>query len=692
MPVRPAPGEDELRERLAARTLELVDIPSESRDEAALAAHVAGVLRDGGAEVEELGDGCVLARPPGMRPPVWLAGHLDTVPAQGNIPGSRDGERVHGLGASDMKGALAVMIELVLGRVPYAALFFPREELPATESALTPLLARAPVAAEFVVVMEPTGGELHAGCLGNVAATWTFRGRSGHSARPWDADNAIHRAAIGVAQLASAPSLPVESGGLIFQEVASVTQISGGIAANVIPDECVCGVNFRYAPGRTPAEAEARLRALCRRAGRPGRRRQLRRRPGRRRAPAGPQADRRRRPAGRAQAGVDAGGRVRRRRLRRGQLRPGRARPGAPARRVRRSPTRSCTPTACWRPRRRDPPPLPGVGAAWPRTRSCAWPRRRRGWRRGGSSCSTSAMGEPREETPAFIREALVGALEPMSTYPTADGLPELRAAIAGWVRRRFGAALDPDAQVLPTLGSKEAIFSLAQVFDGDTVVVPTPSYPVYERGAQFAGKRVVALPLRERDGWLPDLYGVDWDRVAVLWLNYPNNPTAATASLEFYERAAALARRHGFVLASDEAYSELYFGDAAPVSALQVSDLGHVAVFNTLSKRSSMPGYRTGFVAGDPAIVAALKRYRPNVGVAPQEFIQRAAACRLERRGARGGGARPLPGQARRPARGARGGGPAQRGRRRHLLPLAARRRGGGAAGRRAARRRASC
>jgi acetylornithine aminotransferase len=237
-------------------------------------------------------------------------------------------------------------------------------------------------------------------------------------------------------------------------------------------------------------------------------------------------------------------------------------------------------------------------------------------------------VGEPREETPAFIREALVAALEPMSAYPTADGLPELRAAIAAWVRRRFGAVLDPDAQVLPTLGSKEAIFSLAQVFDGDTVVVPTPSYPVYERGAQFAGKRVVALPLRERDGWLPDLHGVDWDRVAVLWLNYPNNPTAATAPVEFYERAAALARRHGFVLASDEAYSELYFGDEQPASALQVSDLAHVAVFNTLSKRSSMPGYRTGFVAGDPAIVAALRRYRPNVGVAPQAFIQRAAAA----------------------------------------------------------------
>jgi acetylornithine aminotransferase len=115
---------------------------------------------------------------------------------------------------------------------------------------------------------------------------------------------------------------------------------------------------------------------------------------------------------------------------------------------------------------------------------------------------------------------------------------------------------------------------------------------------------------------------------VAVLWLNYPNNPTAATAPVELYERAAALARRHGFVLACDEAYSELHFGDEPPESALQVSDRSHVAVFNTLSKRSSMPGYRTGFVAGDPEIVGALKRYRPNVGVAPQEFIQRAAAA----------------------------------------------------------------
>jgi succinyldiaminopimelate transaminase len=238
-------------------------------------------------------------------------------------------------------------------------------------------------------------------------------------------------------------------------------------------------------------------------------------------------------------------------------------------------------------------------------------------------------IGEPREETPAFIRTALCEAVPERSTYPLADGLPELRAAIAAWVARRFGTVLDPEAQVLPTLGSKEAIFHLAQVLDGELVAVPAPAYPVYERGAAFAGKAVLPLPLHTERGFLPDLDAIDagtWERVALLWLNYPNNPTAATAPLAFYEQAAALARRHGFVLASDEAYSELYFGPEPPASALELGDLAHVAVLNTLSKRSSMPGYRSGFVAGDPELVAALKRYRPNVGVAPPEFVQRAA------------------------------------------------------------------
>jgi succinyldiaminopimelate transaminase len=237
-------------------------------------------------------------------------------------------------------------------------------------------------------------------------------------------------------------------------------------------------------------------------------------------------------------------------------------------------------------------------------------------------------IGEPREDTPPFIREAVASALQPKSTYPLAEGLPELRAAIAGWIERRFGPALDPGTEVLPTLGSKEAIFHLAQVVGGDAVAVTTPGYPVAERGAAFAGKRVIELPLAAERGFLPDLDAVDWSSVGILWLNYPNNPTAATAPLELYERAAAIAREHDVVVASDEAYSEIYFGSVAPASALQVADRRGVIALNTLSKRSSMPGYRSGFVAGDPEVIAALKRYRPNVGVAPPEFIQRGAVA----------------------------------------------------------------
>jgi succinyldiaminopimelate transaminase len=254
----------------------------------------------------------------------------------------------------------------------------------------------------------------------------------------------------------------------------------------------------------------------------------------------------------------------------------------------------------------------------------------RRRLRAAGVDLIDFGMGEPREETPAFIRAAVAEAIEPLSTYPSTEGLPELRTAVAGWVDRRFGVGLDPEGEVLPTLGSKEAIFHLAQVLAGDLVAVPAPAYPVYERGAMFAGKEVLQLPLREEAGFLPDLDAVPadtWARVAILWLNYPNNPTAATAPLPFYERAAALARKHDFVLASDEAYSEIYFGDP-PASALQVGDRANLAVFNTLSKRSSMPGYRSGFVAGDPELIAALKRYRPNVGVAPPAFVQRAAVA----------------------------------------------------------------
>jgi aspartate/methionine/tyrosine aminotransferase len=235
-------------------------------------------------------------------------------------------------------------------------------------------------------------------------------------------------------------------------------------------------------------------------------------------------------------------------------------------------------------------------------------------------------MGEPREETPPFIRAAVAEAIEaePVSTYPLSEGLAELRAAIAVWIERRFGTAVDPNAEIVPTLGSKEAIFSLAQVVDG-AVGVPTPGYPVPGRGALFAGREVVDVPLRAENGWLPDLDALPWDRLGLLWLNTPNNPTGVAAPIGFIVEAAERCREHGVVLACDEAYSELWFEGVAPASGLQAGRES-VIVFNTLSKRSSMPGYRSGFAAGDPRLIAALKRYRPNVGTAPQTFIQRAS------------------------------------------------------------------
>jgi succinyl-diaminopimelate desuccinylase len=247
-----------LADRLSARTLELVDIPSESGSEGALAEHVRGLVA-----CRDLGDDCLLVRPEGAR--VLLAGHLDTVPAQGNLPGHRDADAVHGLGASDMKAGLAVALELALAGAPVAALFFPREELPFAQSALTPLLERAPELRDFelAIVMEPTDCTLQAGCLGNINARWTFAGVAGHSARPWLADNAIERAAAGIVALAGQPPNPVVFDGLEFVEVASVTRIAAGVAGNVVPDHAECWLNFRYAPGRTPEAGEARLAELC---------------------------------------------------------------------------------------------------------------------------------------------------------------------------------------------------------------------------------------------------------------------------------------------------------------------------------------------------------------------------------------------------------------------------------------------
>jgi acetylornithine aminotransferase len=241
--------------------------------------------------------------------------------------------------------------------------------------------------------------------------------------------------------------------------------------------------------------------------------------------------------------------------------------------------------------------------------------------------------GDPREETDPLIRKALAESIEPQSSYPLAEGLPELRAAISGWCERRFGVELDPETEVIPTYGSKEAIFQLAQVVldrhgDKRLVLSTEPGYPVYDRGALFAGADVEQLPLLEENGFLPDLDAIDaesWARTAIFWINYPNNPTGAVASLGFLDRLAELAVEHDFLLAADEAYTELWF-DEPPHSALEVSDRSQVAIFQTLSKRSSMTGYRSGFVAGSQELIAALRQYRPSAGTAPQEFVQRAS------------------------------------------------------------------
>jgi acetylornithine aminotransferase len=261
--------------------------------------------------------------------------------------------------------------------------------------------------------------------------------------------------------------------------------------------------------------------------------------------------------------------------------------------------------------------------------------RRKREALDAGRAVIDLGVGDPRDETPGFIRDAVRAAVEPTSSYPRAAGLPELRDAIVAWAGRRFGVTLDPATDLIPTLGSKEPIFSLAQaVLDPaagrDLVLVTAPGYTIPERGARYAGGEALRLPLAAPD-FLPDLDGIDaatWERAGILWLNYPNNPTGATAPLPFLEHAADLARRHDVLLALDEAYSELWFDAGPPASGLQLGDLANVVVLNTLSKRSNMTGYRSGFMAGDAGLIAAMKALRPSTGVTPQEFIQRASVA----------------------------------------------------------------
>jgi succinyl-diaminopimelate desuccinylase len=260
--------------RLAQRTLELVDIPSVSRNERRIADRVAAAVPRVAFE-ERFADGegffYATARRRG-RPFVLLAGHLDTIPEQENLPGRIEDGWVVGLGATDMKGGLAVMLELAAWiedarpqrDLDVGLLFFTREELPVSESPLPAVFDACPELreADLAVVLEPTDNTIQAGCLGNLNASLVFRGEAAHSARPWLGDNAIGRAVEGLLPLTRIPPRPVEISGLVFTEVLSVTRIEGGVADNVIPDLVTCRLNYRFAPDKTVVEAEDRLAEL----------------------------------------------------------------------------------------------------------------------------------------------------------------------------------------------------------------------------------------------------------------------------------------------------------------------------------------------------------------------------------------------------------------------------------------------
>jgi succinyl-diaminopimelate desuccinylase len=237
---------------LASTTLRLVDMPSESRSEAGAVELVRGLMP--GAPAYD--DGEVLLYGDG---PVVLAGHLDTVPAQGNIPGRIEDGAVHGLGASDMKSGIAVMIELARAGVAARYLFFTREEVPVSESPLPALFAAEALGGvELAVVLEPTDCILHAGCLGNLQARAHFNGESAHSARPWTGVNAIHELVRGLQRLAELDPYDVELDGLVYREVVSAVRVEGGIAANVVPAHASVELNFRFMRD----EPETRLREL----------------------------------------------------------------------------------------------------------------------------------------------------------------------------------------------------------------------------------------------------------------------------------------------------------------------------------------------------------------------------------------------------------------------------------------------
>ena len=249
---------------------------------------------------------------------------------------------------------------------------------------------------------------------------------------------------------------------------------------------------------------------------------------------------------------------------------------------------------------------------------------------RSGRPVYDFGIGDPREPTPELIRKALREALPEVSQYPSIAGTPAFRKAAAGYLQRRFSLSLDPDSEILPCAGAKEALFHMPLIaLDPARPLCwyPDPAYPVYERAILFAGGTPRTYPLRAERDFLPDLDAVpasDWARTSLYFDCYPHNPTGAAAPREHHEKLGALAREHGFLVVCDEPYVDLYVKEPAH-SALQVAR-ENVIVIHSLSKRSGMTGYRSGFIAGERKMIQILREARANFGVASQNFVLAAA------------------------------------------------------------------
>ena len=251
-----------------------------------------------------------------------------------------------------------------------------------------------------------------------------------------------------------------------------------------------------------------------------------------------------------------------------------------------------------------------------------------------GKTVYDFGTGDPIEPTPPFIREALARSIPEISQYPTVKGIPELRKAAAGYMKRRFGVELDPETEILPTGGSKEAIFLLPLAFldsrsTRNVVVSPVPGYTVFERGTRFAGGEPYEVALSKENGFViepSELPKPIAARTAIYWANYPHNPSGALAPDDHFERLARWAREKDILLCSDECYVDVWLSKR-PRSALEFGR-ENVLSFHSCSKRSGMTGYRSGFVAGDKRAIAALAKLRPNIGVASPVWTQRAAAA----------------------------------------------------------------